>query len=456
MRGSDFARLVCLAALWGGSFVFMRVAVSALGPLWLVESRVALAFLALYALARIRGDVPGFRARWRDYAVVGIVNTALPFALFSWASQHVPASVAAILNATSPFFGAMVAALWLGDRVTPGKLVGMVLGFAGVVLLVGWQPRLASGDALLAVCACLIGALCYGIASVYAKTRLGRLSSFAIALYSQMVASIVLAPVLPFAALPAAITPVVAANVLGLAVASTALAYLLYFRLIADLGPARALTVTFLIPMFGVLWGWLFLGRGRRNRYARRVRAHRQWNVDGGASACCGQRPTRAARRLTPSDQLGGGAQYLLAQLAVARQRRRVDAEVLHLRRLQAALLDDLELLVAGILHLLRLARVDDGDDGHVTIAHDEPDVLVGDLAKGAQAFHALGSDLHLQDIGKAHAREDLVARKRRLEQKIDDVFRLRQEPRAQQVESGKLGAGQQARGLALGPLRAA
>ena len=204
--------------------------------------------------------VAGFREHWRDYAVVGIVNTALPFTLFSWASQHVPASVAAILNATSPFFGAIVAALWLGDRVTPGKLLGMALGFAGVVFLVGWRPGLSSGDALLGVCACLVGALCYGIASVYAKTRLAGLPSFAIALYSQMVAAIVLAPVLPLATLPTAITPVVAANVLGLAVASTALAYLLYFRLIADLGPARALTVTFLIPMFGVLWGWLFLG----------------------------------------------------------------------------------------------------------------------------------------------------------------------------------------------------
>ncbi|MEP6941355.1 MAG: DMT family transporter [Betaproteobacteria bacterium] len=263
MRGGDYARLICLGALWGGSFVFMRVAVTALGPLWLVESRVVLAFLALYALARIRGgpgDDGGFRAHWRDYAVVGIVNTALPFTLFSWASQHIPVSVAAIVNATSPFFGAIVAALWLGDRVTPGKLAGMALGFAGVVLLVGWRPELSSGDALLSVCACLAGALCYGIASVYAKTRLARLPSFSIALYSQMTAAIVLAPALPFAALPAAITPIVAANVLGLAVASTAVAYMLYFRLIADLGPARALTVTFLIPMFGVLWGWLFLG----------------------------------------------------------------------------------------------------------------------------------------------------------------------------------------------------
>ena len=263
MSGADVARLVSLAALWGGSFAFMRVAVAGLGPLWLAESRVVLAFVALYAFARVRGDVPGLREYWREYLAIGVINSALPFALFSWAAQHLAASTAAILNATSPFFAAIVAALWLKDRITPAKLAGMLLGFAGVMLLVGWQPGSTDGTApiaLIAVGACLVAALCYGIASVYAKARLAGKPSFAIALYSQMMAAIVLAPALPFAPLPPSITPLVAGNVLALALASTAVGYLLYFKLIATVGPARALTVTFLIPLFGVLWGWLFLG----------------------------------------------------------------------------------------------------------------------------------------------------------------------------------------------------
>jgi drug/metabolite transporter (DMT)-like permease len=259
MPVADIARLLTLAALWGGSFAFMRVAVAALGPLWLATSRVALALLALYALALLRRDVPALRAHWRDYLIVGIINTALPFALFSFAAQHVTASTAAILNATSPFFATIIAALWLKDRVTPAKIIGMILGMVGVVLLVGWQPEPMSTDRLIAVSACLVAAFSYGVASVFAKARLTGLPSFAIALYSQMTAMIVLAPALPFVPAPGSITPLVAGNVLALAIASTAIAYLLYFKLIATIGPARALTVTFLIPLFGVLWGFLFL-----------------------------------------------------------------------------------------------------------------------------------------------------------------------------------------------------
>ena len=136
----------------------------------------------------------------------------------------------------------------------------MSLGLAGVVLLVGWRPEPLTGLALVAVFACLGASLCYGIASVYAKARMTGVPSFSTALYSQLAAAAVLAPALPFAPMHGPITATVAASVLALAVGSTAIAYLLYFRLIANIGPARALSVTFLIPLFGVLWGYLFLG----------------------------------------------------------------------------------------------------------------------------------------------------------------------------------------------------
>jgi len=134
----------------------------------------------------------------------------------------------------------------------------MALGLAGVVALVGWQPEPFSGPTLWATLACLGAALCYGIASVYAKRRMS--TSSAMALYSQLTAAAVLAPALLWVPAPKTLSLLVAANVLALALASTAFAYLLYFRLIATIGPARALTVTFLIPLFGVLWGFVFLG----------------------------------------------------------------------------------------------------------------------------------------------------------------------------------------------------
>lgn len=260
MRIQDLLRLLTLAALWGGSFAFMRVAVPALGPIWLAESLVTLAFIALFAVALLRRGVPSLVLHWRAYLAIGVINSALPFALFSFAEQTISASNAAILNATSPFFGAIVAAAWLREPLGARRLTGMALGLAGVVLLVGWQAGSLSASALVASLACLVAALCYGVGSVYAKARMTGIPSFAIAVYSQLAAAIALAPALPFASPPGALSGLVVANVLALALASTAIAYLLYFRLIADVGPARALTVTFLIPPFGVLWGVLFLG----------------------------------------------------------------------------------------------------------------------------------------------------------------------------------------------------
>jgi len=252
--------LVTLAALWGGSFVFMRVAVPAMGPVPLTFVRVTLAALVLFSLAAARRSVPDMQSRWRGFGVVGLVNSALPFVMICFAEQTISASTAGILNATSPFFGAIAAAIWLGDSLTARKIGGMALGLAGVALLVGLQPEPLTLTTVLAVAACLAAALCYGLGGVYAKKQMQAVPSFALACGSQLSAAIVLTPVLPFVSVPGPVTSWIVFNVVALAVASTAIAYLIYFRLIADIGPSRALTVTFLIPLFGVLWGYLFLG----------------------------------------------------------------------------------------------------------------------------------------------------------------------------------------------------
>ena len=252
--------LLVLAALWGGSFVFMRVAVPALGPVPLAFARVTLAAIALLAHARVQRRVPDFRTHWRGFAVIGLVNSALPFSLFCFAEQHVSASTGSILNATSPFFGAAAAAIWLAEPLTSRKIGGMALGFAGVVLLVGWQPAPMTFDVALAIGACLLASLCYGLAGVYAKRAMQGVPSAALACGSQVTAALILGTALPFATVPGPVSTLVALNVAALAIASTAIAYLIYFRLIADVGPSRALMVTFLIPLFGVTWGFVFLG----------------------------------------------------------------------------------------------------------------------------------------------------------------------------------------------------
>jgi drug/metabolite transporter (DMT)-like permease len=253
------ALLVTLAALWGGSFVFMRVAVPALGPVPLAYVRVSIAAVVLLAIAFAQRRIPPFRTRWRQLAIVGIVNSAIPFSLFCYAEQYISASAGAVLNATSPFFAVIFGAVFLAQPATRMQLVGIVLGMAGVVVLVGLRPGETSDDVLLAVAACLAASICYALAGVYTKRVLADVPSHAIACASQVFAALALMPLLPLTTIPGPLTWLVVFNVLGLAIGSTAIAYLIYFKLIADAGPQRALTVTFLIPLFGVLWGALFL-----------------------------------------------------------------------------------------------------------------------------------------------------------------------------------------------------
>jgi drug/metabolite transporter (DMT)-like permease len=260
MRPADLFRLVTLAALWGGSFLFLRITAPVLGPLFLADLRLVIAAATLLAWAWMTGRQVHFAGQWRTYFVIGTVNSATPFALFAYAALHLPASYSAVLNATSPLFGALFAALWLNERLTLRRAAGVVAGMGGVALLVGFGPVTADANVILAALAAIGGACCYALAVVYTRLKAAATEPFAVAVGSQVGAALVLSPAL--APWPGAelFSLGVVASVLALAVACTAFAYVLYFRLIADVGAARALTVTFLIPAFGVLWGVLFLG----------------------------------------------------------------------------------------------------------------------------------------------------------------------------------------------------
>ena len=217
MSTRSLVLLMTLAALWGGSFVFMRYAVPAMGPVPLTFVRVALAALVLFALAAAGRRMPDLRTRWRDFGIVGLVNSAMPFVLFCFAEQTIGASTAEILNATSPFFGAIAAAIWLGGPLTGRKIGGMALGLAGVALLVGLHPEALTRETVLAIAACLAAALCYGLGGVYAKKRMQGVPSFALACGSQLATAIILAPVMPFTSIPGPVTSWVVFNVVALA-----------------------------------------------------------------------------------------------------------------------------------------------------------------------------------------------------------------------------------------------
>ena len=260
MRAQDIARLLCLAAIWGGSFVFMRIAAPVLGPLVTADLRVLLAGLLLIGYFRIIRFDPDWRRFWKHYLVVGVVNSAIPFSLYSYAALHIPASYSVILNATAPLFGAVFAAIWLGDALTLRKAAGLALGTFGVVLVARAPGTQLDASFLRAVAACLTAAMCYGLMGVYIKRRAGAVPSMAMAGVSQLMAGIALLPLALATTREAIPGAAVILSVVALAVLCSAVAYLLYFRLITDVGPARALTVTFLMPVFGMTWGAMFLG----------------------------------------------------------------------------------------------------------------------------------------------------------------------------------------------------
>ena len=260
MRAADYARLFLLAAIWGGAFVFLRVASPVLGPAWTIEFRVLLGGLALLVWFRLTGFDAGLARHARFYLLLGTFNIAAPFLLFSFAAMHAPASLLSIINATSPIFGLAWSAAFGDERITLRKAAGMLLGVAGVALIV--QPSGASEGPMLAwaVAAVLAACACYGATGVLMKRFAGGVSPRAMAAGNQLAAALVILPLLAVLPPNAAPSALIIANLLALGLLASGVAFLLYYRLIADLGATRALTVTYLIPLFGILWGWLFLG----------------------------------------------------------------------------------------------------------------------------------------------------------------------------------------------------
>jgi len=262
MRVIDTARLGALAAIWGGSFIFIRVVVPALGPVWTTWGRVLIGGLALAAWFTFTGFDAQWRRHWRFYAVIGVFNSALPFWLFSFAGLHLEAWFMAILNATSPMFGLVLGAMFSGERLTWAKIAGLVLGGCGVTLLA--LPAGASVGAgaveILAIAACLGASLAYAVVGIVVKRYGAGVPPRGVAVGAQLSAALMLAPFLAFSLPASAPSPLVVANLIAFGILASGYAFILYFRLMADIGPTRALTVTFLIPLFAALWGLVFLG----------------------------------------------------------------------------------------------------------------------------------------------------------------------------------------------------
>jgi drug/metabolite transporter (DMT)-like permease len=264
MKQRDLAEMLVLAAIWGGSFLFMRVAAPEFGALALAGMRVLLASLFLLPLLVARGELRPLLAHWKPMLLLGLTNSAIPFACYSFAALHISAGLSSIFNAATPLFTAVIALAWFGTRLTPSRVLGLLVGFVGVFGLAYSKATLKGGTdgvtAALAVGACLCATLCYGHAANFTRRYLSGVPPMAVATGSQAGAAIALAlPMLHFwPATPPSTTAWI--NLMLLAIVCTGVAYILYFRLIAHVGASNASTVTFIIPAFGVAWGALFLG----------------------------------------------------------------------------------------------------------------------------------------------------------------------------------------------------
>lgn len=251
---------VLLAAIWGASFLFMRLGAAEFGPLATAGVRVGVASAFLLPLVILRGQWPELRRHWKVIFTAGLINSAIPFALYSYAVLSITTGLASILNATVPLFGALVAWVWLRDRLTGMRWLGLLIGFAGVALLASEKASFKPGGTGLALLACLGASVCYALAASFAKRFLTGVHPLATAAGSQLGATLgLLIPTLWF--WPSQTPGLRAwAAVVTMGILCTGVAYILYFRTIERAGPSRALAVTFLAPVFALFYGAVFLG----------------------------------------------------------------------------------------------------------------------------------------------------------------------------------------------------
>ncbi|MFM5026461.1 DMT family transporter [Aeromonas sp. R5-1] len=267
MRPSDYGRLLALAAIWGASFLFMRIAAPAFGSVNTTFLRVFFALVGLAAMLLLLRTPMQFQGKLKSIMVLGIINSGVPFLMYAVAALWLPAGYSAILNATTPLMGALIGFSFFHETLTLRKWAGVMLGLVGIGLITTTGEVDLSGQLAIGVLACLIATACYGCAGFLTRrwvTERGGLDAKLVAFGSQIGAVLFLLPFFGYtlATGPAVdwAQPWVWASVLAVGFLCTAFAYLLYFRLIADIGPLRSLTVTFLIPPFGILWGYLVLG----------------------------------------------------------------------------------------------------------------------------------------------------------------------------------------------------
>ena len=260
MKPREIFTLLALSAIWGASYLFIRIAAPLLGSVVLASARLLIGGGLVLAYAVVIGQKPELRQRWKMFLLLGAINSALPMTLIGIAVSNLNASISAVINATVPLFTSLVAAIWLKDKLRPKQLAGIALGLAGVIVLMGWSPLPLTPAVLLAALLAVLAALCYGIGNVFVRVGFKGVPTLTMTIAQQLFAGTLLLP-LAMANAPAAHpTPLGLFAALALGLLCTGFAYMLYFRLIGSLGPTRTAVYAYMVPFFSILWGGIFLG----------------------------------------------------------------------------------------------------------------------------------------------------------------------------------------------------
>lgn len=260
MKYSNYILMITLSAIWGGSFIFMRVLAPVFGAVGTAALRLLIAGVFLMLVFKMSNYKILWRRDWKILCIIGVINSAIPFSSFAFAALYIPASISVVINSMTPMFGSLFAALLLGEKLTIQKGMGLVLGTTGVIIISGSKALPVTTEAYLAIAACVLATVCYGLAGALIKKYASRIDTKALAGGSQLFAGLSLLPILMLTGISQPVTVNISMLMIVFAILCSAIAYLIYFHLIKEMGPTSALSVTFLMPVFGILWGKLILG----------------------------------------------------------------------------------------------------------------------------------------------------------------------------------------------------
>lgn len=259
MKPKYILLLVVLAAIWGSSYLFLRLATPAMGVSLTMASRIILGAVVMLAVFTYTKKLPDYKQNWKQYLVLSIFNIVLPFGFVTYSVANLNASLGAILNATTPLFTMLVSSLWMKEKLNMKRIAGIILGLLGLTVLLGWMPLAITPKVILSVICSLLASLSYAVGAVYTKVNVKQAEPLKTATGMMSAAALLVAPLLLATPVHSVPTFDITAAILLLGVVCTALGYSLYFKLISGVGAANASMVTMLVPVFSLLWGLLFL-----------------------------------------------------------------------------------------------------------------------------------------------------------------------------------------------------